>query len=647
MMIRRTLLLLAILLTAAPSFAQDRGTINTISSGSGSKNTVTLTNLSERGSGVVRVRNICMCDLVLEGLVNTSTTWLTVANPPSLVDNGTYAFNAAGYSALRVRASSFTSGEATIELGVSTAGGGSSATSGGGGAGTSDTTEATQLLVESAVDGLEALIGSTNTALGTLATAAQITTIFGADTIFGTAGAEDSDVLTVQGIGGGTPIPVSGSLAVTNAGTFAVQSVEGAGALLTSSQLIDNAIGTVAAGAAATGSMLAGGIYNSGGITLTNGQGAALQVTSAGALIVSGAGGGTQYTQDVELTVATTVGTMAMGRSSAAAPTGVTADDEAVLPWYLRNGAQATVLTAGGALIGGDATNGIDVDVTRMAALVAGSADIGNVNIEIGGNAVSATNPVAVRITDGSAFVALATDATVGTAFPTAGPGSLLLYQDFDGAALATPTNVDMELEAVPQSSSIKGVAYNMLVSEDGALSAFLSHDAPDTGFLVGTGYRSIAFGANPTAVAAADRTVAYANRAGVPFTLGGHPNIITREAQIEDADGAQTNAAIVTVSAGTKIVVTQVTANCDGSTTAPTNIVVGFGAATLPARAAGGTTGILAAFDGVPAGGGKARGDGSGIIGIGADDEDVRITTEDPAGGNCSVELSYFTIES
>lgn len=54
------------------------------------------------------------------------------------------------------------------------------------------------------------------------------------------------------------------------------------------------------------------------------------------------------------------------GVSSAAAPTSVTADQEAVRAWYLRNGAQATVLTAAGALIGGDATNGLDVDVTRV-----------------------------------------------------------------------------------------------------------------------------------------------------------------------------------------------------------------------------------------------------------------------------------------
>lgn len=46
------------------------------------------------------------------------------------------------------------------------------------------------------------------------------------------------------------------------------------------------------------------------------------------------------------------------GRASAAAPTSVDADGDAVRAWFLRNGAQAVVVTAGGALIGGDA-NGL------------------------------------------------------------------------------------------------------------------------------------------------------------------------------------------------------------------------------------------------------------------------------------------------
>ena len=76
------------------------------------------------------------------------------------------------------------------------------------------------------------------------------------------------------------------------------------------------------------------------------------------------------------------------GYAKAAAPTAVSADGDAVNAWHLLNGAQATVLTAAGALIGGDATNGLQVDVTRLPALVAGSAAIGklaaNSGVDIG-----------------------------------------------------------------------------------------------------------------------------------------------------------------------------------------------------------------------------------------------------------------------
>lgn len=80
-----------------------------------------------------------------------------------------------------------------------------------------------------------------------------------------------------------------------------------------------------------------------------------------------------------------------------------------------------------------------------------------------------ATVYITVRPSDGTSFLSNS-DWTVGTAIGTAGPGLMGVYQDFDGAALATMTNVDTELEAVPWSMSIKGVGYTMLVSEDGSL---------------------------------------------------------------------------------------------------------------------------------------------------------------------------------
>lgn len=174
-----------------------------------------------------------------------------------------------------------------------------------------------------------------------------------------------------------------------------------------------------------------------------------------------------------------------------------------------------------------------------------------------------------------------------------------------------------------------------------------VAHDAADAGSPLKVGSKTVAFGSTPTAVAAGDRADWLSNRAGIPFSQPGHPNTVTTECQVQDADGALTDQACVTVSAGTKIVVTGVAAHCDGSTTAPTNIAVGFGTANVPSRAHTGAAGILAGFDGVPAGGGMVKGFNGGVVGVGADDEDVRYTIEDPAGGNCSIEVSYYTIAS
>jgi hypothetical protein len=105
------------------------------------------------------------------------------------------------------------------------------------------------------------------------------------------------------------------------------------------------------------------------------------------------------------------------GYSSAAAPTSVSADGEAVRAWFLRNGAQATVVTAAGALIGGDATNGLDVDVTRVIPGTTATA-LGKAEDAVHANGDTGVMALAVR-TDTSAsragadgdYIPLTTDA--------------------------------------------------------------------------------------------------------------------------------------------------------------------------------------------------------------------------------------------
>lgn len=168
-----------------------------------------------------------------------------------------------------------------------------------------------------------------------------------------------------------------------------------------------------------------------------------------------------------------------------------------------------------------------------------------------------------------------------------------------------------------------------------------VAHDGVDSGPPVKIGARAIAHGTNPTAVAAADRTDLYANRAGVPFVIGGHPNILTLKHTTITT--AVTDAAIVTVAGGLKIVVTRLSVTLDNASTVFPTVLIGFGATNTPT-----TTGVLYSHGGFPAGGGTNIGDGSGILGVGADGEDLRITTTGNATGNgLQVTISYYTIES
>lgn len=182
--------------------------------------------------------------------------------------------------------------------------------------------------------------------------------------------------------------------------------------------------------------------------------------------------------------------------------------------------------------------------------------------------------------------------------------------------------------------------------AEIGKVAGTVAHDASTANNPVTTAGRAVAHGANPTAVAAGDVTDTYFNRHGVQFVIGGHPNIVTASVRLT---GSNTDAAIIagTIAAGTKVVVTRLTVTISNATTVNVGIKIGFGASTLAADSTSGAAGILIDSDGFPPGGGVNIGDGSGIIGIGADGEELRITNDAPTSGAIHVTVSYFTIES
>ena len=182
-------------------------------------------------------------------------------------------------------------------------------------------------------------------------------------------------------------------------------------------------------------------------------------------------------------------------------------------------------------------------------------------------------------------------------------------------------------------------------VRPDTIVEGSVAHDGADADNPVKLGLKTIAHGTNPTQVAAADVSDWYANRHGIPFMIGGHPNILTKNLNVSDADGAQTDTDIIgAVSPGTKLVVTWLTVTVDEDTTAGTQCRIGFGTTNTPALDA---AGVIMSHSGIAPGSGVATGNGAGIIGVGADGAELRVTCEDPAGGALDITVGYFTIES
>lgn len=150
----------------------------------------------------------------------------------------------------------------------------------------------------------------------------------------------------------------------------------------------------------------------------------------------------------------------------------------------------------------------------------------------------------------------------------------------------------------------------------------------------------AVAHGAAPGVTAAGSQGPWIANRHLVPFVIGGHPFVQTVRLQFT---AAQTDTAVVTAGAGEKIVVTSFQVTLDNASTVFPSVRLGFGAANTPT-----TTGVIGAHGGLPAGGGFGRGDGSGMLGVGADGEDLRITTVGAATGNgVEVVVTYYLVPS
>jgi hypothetical protein len=259
------------------------------------------------------------------------------------------------------------------------------------------------------------------------------------------------------------------------------------------------------------------------------------------------------------------------------------------------------------------------------------------------GTAVAGNNPLLIAGQDGTNIQSARTDTT----------GNLGIYQKTSTAAMAdavsnTHTFLLDEAGGAFVRTIVRGELYNGSTwdRQPGNTSgAFVQGPAAHDAAIAGAGNpqlfgaNALAHGSSPTAVAAGDLTRVQANRHGIQFAIGGHPNVQTfrlNRAAAGDAD-------IITVAAGNKAVVTRVSVTVDEACTVGVGFRVGFATAAAAPTGAG----CLLSHPGLVPGGGITIGDGSGILGVGADDEDIVITNDAVTGGSLDVNVSYYLIES
>jgi hypothetical protein len=211
---------------------------------------------------------------------------------------------------------------------------------------------------------------------------------------------------------------------------------------------------------------------------------------------VTSFGGGTQYVGDAAAT-STPTGTMAMGLANAAAPSDVSANADAVAMWMLRNGSPVMNLASGGTLItnlGQAAANGMYVRITDATNSAAVRATVNSLNVDItsvGGTAISATVPVATRLTDGTAFYTKTGQLVSTAAF------AQLSDQTTAVGVIAATTALKSDLSSVAGTATITGG-----VAGAQGIGGSLAHDAAAAA-LYPVGMGAFASAAAPTNVSA------------------------------------------------------------------------------------------------------------------------------------------------
>jgi hypothetical protein len=318
-------------------------------------------------------------------------------------------------------------------------------------------------------------------------------------------------------------------------------------------------------------------------------------------------------------------------------------------------------------LIPADGTDGLlvnlgannDITGTVTANLAAGTNNIGDVDVLTVpaplSTTGSGTEATALRVTVATDSTGvLSVDDNGGSITVDAPVGTPAFVRLSDGAAAIT--TLPVSLASVPSHAVTNAGTFATQV-DGSALTALQLIDDPvfadDAAFTVGTskvmvsGALAVAHGATPDTADALDAGAVLANRHRIPFILGGHPNLQSSE---YFTSGAITDDNILpAISAGTIYVITGITVSCSAANATTPSVRIGFGTSTLTAQGATNADAvakIVLSHPGIQPGSGIIKGYGGGIVGIGGDGEELRITCTTPTT-SLIVQVDWFTIAS
>ncbi len=435
---------------------------------------------------------------------------------------------------------------------------------------------------------------------------------------------DNGNSLTVDGT-----VAVSGTVAVTQSGTWDEVGINDSGNSIT----VDSP--QLPAALAANGGIKVEGV--AGGVTIPVTEASAANALTSLQLIDD-----IVYTDDTSThSTGSSKGALFM---AAAAPTdsAVNANDIGAVAMTTDRKLHVSVqdaLPAGNNNVG-------DVDVASIAA---GDNNIGNVDIvtvptdPFGANAdaASSTGSISAKLRSIS-----------GVQLPAAlGSQGALKVE-----GVASGTAIPISVASIPSHAVTN--AGTFLVQENGAAATSLALiDDPvfadGAAFTVATskvmmaGAAVVAHGA-PDAADAGDAGALLVNRHRVLWTIGGNPNA---KSATYNATGSGTDDNILpAISAGTVYVITGLTITLDAAATVNVAVRIGFGTSTVPAlgaAAADAVDDILFYHPGIVPGTTVSIGNGAGILGVGGDGAELRITNGAPTTGTLGITVRYYTIAS